>query len=69
MQFADIFDLNQVFELAQGFSIDQDLSALCLVAEARRKIGDGAHRAVVEPSFKTNRADSGITLSDADADR
>ena len=45
MQFADIFDINQVFELAQGFSIGQDLSALCLVAEARRKIGGCTHRA------------------------
>src|SRR6476619_982513 len=66
---ANRLGLDQLLELAQGFSIGQDLPALCFAAETCRKIGDSAHRAIVEPFFKTDRTDRGVTLGDANTER
>src|SRR5205823_12351775 len=61
-------DLDGILDAAIHALRDQDLAGLRLAAQARREVGDGADRAVVQAPFEADRADRGVPLGDPDAE-
>src|SRR5439155_16894348 len=68
LDLADRLGFHSVLVVGKHTLADQDLSCLCMGAQPRREVRDGAERPVVVTAFEPDPAQRGVAGSNADSE-